>query len=131
MLDDMASDKKNGGGGGGGTAVVVRAVTSPAPIANPPGADDTVVDLPVVAGEFDARVPVIAFSNATPTLARMAEAMYVAYTRNCGNLTFDGRQCPAWDGLGDGVRSHWCAAAHRALKFASSMSACDLELESR
>lgn len=40
---------------------------------------------------------------------RIARGFYEAYTANSDNLNFRGEQCPPWDVLTDGVKSHWCA----------------------
>lgn len=61
--------------------------------------------------------PKFHISAAGSSLVALAQRLYAAYTENSGNLNYRGEQCPAWDDLGDAVRSHWCATAARSLTF--------------
>lgn len=53
----------------------------------------------------------VQFSEASDETKQLARALYDSYVKNSRGLAWDGRKCPAWDALGDAVRSHWCAVA--------------------
>lgn len=67
----------------------------------------------------------------SPVIQRTARELYESYIANSNGLSHDGKKCPAWEDLGNPVRSHWCAAAIQGLRSASKLSACDLEMETR
>lgn len=46
------------------------------------------------------------------TLGRVA---YAAYIGGVGGKTWDGKDCPTWDGLTPKIRDAWCAAADAAV----------------
>ena len=41
----------------------------------------------------------------------LAEKAYSAYGESTGGKTFDGRDMPKWDDLGERIQAAWCAAA--------------------
>ena len=63
-----------------------------------------------------------------PWVRGLAESMYDAYTANSGGLNYQGLQCPPWAQLTHAVRSHWCAAAVKALAGARSQAERDRDL---
>lgn len=60
--------------------------------------------------------PVFHIRAASSALIEGAKRLYGAYTANAHNLNYQGKPCPAWDDLGDSVRSHWCATAAAAME---------------
>lgn len=41
----------------------------------------------------------------------LGEKAYRAYGESTGGKTFDGRDMPSWDDLGERIQAAWCAAA--------------------
>lgn len=46
-----------------------------------------------------------------PTVLDLARLAYEAYGESTGGKTFDGRQMPDWDDLGEKIQTAWVAAA--------------------
>jgi hypothetical protein len=47
-------------------------------------------------------------------IKHFAARLYHRYTRQTGNKTYDGKECPPWSDLPDGVRQGWIAVADEA-----------------
>lgn len=47
---------------------------------------------------------------------------YATYTKTVGGKTWDGRDCPKWEGLTDTIRLAWCNAASVVYEY------CDAEV---
>lgn len=45
---------------------------------------------------------------------KLAKIMWTAYAQKAGGKTFDGKQLPTWDELGEERQSCWVAAADAA-----------------
>jgi hypothetical protein len=42
---------------------------------------------------------------------KAAAVFYRRYCANADNKNYRGEECPSWDALPDGIKSHWCAVA--------------------
>ncbi len=65
---------------------------------------------------------IITEANAGLIVAGFAHLLYDRYTRNCGNLNYQGLPCPEWHALTPAIRGHWCAVALESTKILSKES---------
>ena len=57
-------------------------------------------------------------------ITRLAEIAFNAYGEDCNWKTFDGRDMPKFDAIGEPVREHWAAAVMAAEKQLRALEDC-------